>query len=170
MNTNKDNRDYDRDKEQQNQDRDQKQQSQDRVQNQDADHIRGYGGQAQQNKEDEKKEQQKDHDKDPLKSQNPERLQDDDHRMDKRTNPVEDGDTYDQKLENDSDANLDTESHWNKIKGDYRKRYPNVTDEDVDYRTGEFDNMTDRIAKRTNRKREDVYNEIRDWDSSSQNS
>lgn len=63
----------------------------------------------------------------------------------------------------------ETERRWNNISKDYRRRYPNLTSEDVDYRQGEFDNMTDRIAQRTNRSREDVQNEIRNWDSESDN-
>lgn len=59
----------------------------------------------------------------------------------------------------------DLERKWNSISTDYRKRYPNITSEDVDYRQGEFDNMTERIAKRTNRSRQQVSQEIQDWNS-----
>lgn len=148
MNTNKNSREYGRDQEQQNQDRDHKNQNQNRGQD----------------------EQRKDHDRDQDKLGNPKRLQDNDHRMDKRTNDVEMGDTFRQnKPQGSSTSNYDVESHWNDIKSDYRQRYPDVTDEDVNYKSGEFDNLTDRIAKRTNRNLEDVKNEIRDWDSSTEN-
>lgn len=59
----------------------------------------------------------------------------------------------------------DIESRWQDIESDYRRRYPDITDEDVDYREGEFDNMTDRLAKRTNRSRDQVNDEIQNWDS-----
>lgn len=68
---------------------------------------------------------------------------------------------------NNPDSNRDIESRWQDIESDYRRRYPNVTDEDVNYRQGEFDNMTDRLAKRTNRSRDQVNDEIRNWDSNS---
>ena len=56
------------------------------------------------------------------------------------------------------------ETKWNNIAPSYRERYPTLTEQDVNYREGEFDSMTDRIAKRTNRRREDVLAEIRDWE------
>ena len=58
----------------------------------------------------------------------------------------------------------DLETKWNDIAISYREKYPTLTEDDVDYRVGEFDSMTDRIAKRTNRRREDVLDEIRDWE------
>ena len=140
MSTNKDNREYDRDKELQNKDRDQKENSMDDGTDQ-------------------------------IEPQNPERLKDNNHRMNKRVNEVQGSVSYDQNVHKDNaEYDHDMESHWKDIEGDYRKRYPNVTDEDVNYKSGEFDNMTGRIAKRTNRNRVDVNNEIRDWQSSTQNS
>ena len=106
-----------------------------------------------------------------LKSQNAEQLQDKDHRMNERTNDVQGSVSYDENTRKDTtDSDPDAESRWKDIKSDYRKRYPSITDEDVSYRTGEFDSMTDKIAKRTNRNYEDVNNEIRNWDSSADNS
>ena len=55
------------------------------------------------------------------------------------------------------------EAHWKDIEKDYRACYPNITDEDVYYQKGDFDYMTDRIAKRTHRNREDVHTEVRSW-------
>lgn len=67
-----------------------------------------------------------------------------------------------------SDYNLgETERRWNEINTDYRRRYPNLTSEDVDFRQGEFDNMTDRIAQKTNRSRLEVQDEIKNWNSDS---
>ncbi|WP_051285039.1 hypothetical protein [Aequorivita capsosiphonis] len=59
------------------------------------------------------------------------------------------------------------ENKWNNIKTSYREKYPNLTEEDVNYREGEFDDMTQRVAQRTNRDREQVRNEIRDWQNKS---
>lgn len=67
-----------------------------------------------------------------------------------------------------SNYNLgETERRWNEINTDYRRRYPNLTSEDVDFRQGEFDNMTDRIAQKTNRSRLEVQDEIKNWNSDS---
>lgn len=138
MSINKDNDNTDRDKELQNKDRDQI-------------------------------EKQMDRDKDQNQAPTAERLQDKDHQMDKRVNDVELGDSYRRKLDQkNADEDSTIERRWNDIENDYRKRYPNITDEDVTYQSGDFDNMTGRIAKRTNRNLEEVTNEIRDWERSRQ--
>lgn len=56
------------------------------------------------------------------------------------------------------------EKKWKRIKPKYRDNYPSLTEEDVEYREGEFDDMTERIAQRTNRSREQILHEIRDWE------
>ena len=143
MSTDKDNREYDRDQELQNKDRDQLS-----------------------NENLEQENQPKEGDSDKIEPQNPDRLQDNDHKMNKRTNEVQGSVSYDQNLrQEEGDSNDDVESLWKDIEGDYRRRYPDVTDEDVNYKSGEFDSMTGRIAKRTNRNRQDVNNEIREWHS-----
>ncbi|RXJ44356.1 hypothetical protein [Gelidibacter gilvus] len=144
MSTDDDNRNYDRDKELQDKDRDQKQQEYDR----------------------DIEQQKKDRSTEQIQTENPERLQDNNHRMDQRTNEVQGEVSYDQnRLQETELVKSDNESRWKDIEEDYRKRYPNITDEDVNYRLDGFDDMTGRIAKRTNRNREDVNNEIRDWHS-----
>ncbi|MCK0125071.1 hypothetical protein MWU76_11725 [Gelidibacter sp. F2691] len=55
------------------------------------------------------------------------------------------------------------EDRWETIRKDYRKQYPTITDDDVNYRTGEFDMLTQNIARRTNRSREQVSEEIKNW-------
>lgn len=57
------------------------------------------------------------------------------------------------------------ETMWGTMRTSYQGRYPEVTDKDMDYRQGEFDDMIDRLAARTVQSREDVKNEIRNWDS-----
>lgn len=61
----------------------------------------------------------------------------------------------------------DYEQKWERMSNSYREQYPNLRDKDVEYRTGEFDDMTHRIARRTNRTREDVQMDIRNWKGSS---
>lgn len=61
--------------------------------------------------------------------------------------------------------NGDLEGLWSNIEQDYRKQYPNITEEDITYRTGEFDGMTQKIARRTNRSRDQVVDEIKNWKS-----
>lgn len=56
------------------------------------------------------------------------------------------------------------EERWRGIKGSYRRAYPSLREGDMTYRVGEFDNMTERIAKRTNRSRDQVMAEIRNWE------
>lgn len=72
-------------------------------------------------------------------------------------------------ISDSSFSNQDWQSQWPDIESDYRKRYPSLTEDDVDYSDGDFDSMSDRIAKRTNRNYQDVQNEIRNWTSSNPN-
>lgn len=55
------------------------------------------------------------------------------------------------------------ERNWEGMKQSYRQQYPQITDEDVNFRSGEFDTMTDRIAQRTGRKKHDVHRDILNW-------
>ena len=157
MDTNNHNREHDRD---QDQDREQLKKSQDRGMNlhgkaSEEDELVGKKGAVQPN-------QKKDEALPNSKSAKD--LQDDDHRMDRRTNSGEvDGDKERNNNEKNPDLNRDIESRWLDIESDFRKRYPEVTDEDVRYRTGEFDNMTDRLAKRTNRNVGAITKEIKYW-------
>jgi uncharacterized protein YjbJ (UPF0337 family) len=64
---------------------------------------------------------------------------------------------------NQGEHNQQLERKWNDIENSYREQYPDLTDEDTSYREGEFNEMTQRVADRTNRSREEVQNEIRDW-------
>jgi len=61
------------------------------------------------------------------------------------------------------------EQQWGNIKKSYRQKYPNLTEEDVSYRSGEFDNMTQRVAQKTNRSRDQVNQEIDTWNDKRQN-
>lgn len=144
MSPNTDNRENDRDQELQNKDRDQKQQDRDR----DLD------------------EQKMNNDSHKIDLGNPERLRDKDHKMNKRINDVQGEVSYDENTrQGNQDSHLKKESQWKTIKADYRKKYPNLTDDDVHYKIGEFDIMIGRIAKRTSRNHEEVNSEIKDWNS-----
>jgi|26BtaG_2_1085354.scaffolds.fasta_scaffold02068_7 predicted nucleic acid-binding protein len=70
------------------------------------------------------------------------------------------GYTADSKL-NPSDDSL--EGRWSNIQADYRKKNPSITDDDVNFKSGEFDHMIASIARRTNRSAEDIKNDIRNW-------
>lgn len=132
----------DRNKEKQNRDFDEKRQNQ------------GYkqGGQG------------SDHDKNQKISGNPERLKDSDHRMDQRTNEVQGEVDYgENRHQPNEEANREVESRWKAIESDYRKRYPKITDADVNYKSDDFNSMTRRIAKRTNRTPQEVRKEIKNW-------
>lgn len=67
------------------------------------------------------------------------------------------GYTEDSKL-NSSDDSL--EGRWSNIQADYRKKHPNITDEDID---GDFEHAIASIARRTDRSAEDVKNDIKNW-------
>ncbi len=70
------------------------------------------------------------------------------------------GYTEDSKL-NSSDDSL--EGRWSNIQADYRKKYPNITDDDIKFRDGDFDHAIASIARRTDRSAKDVENDIKNW-------
>jgi hypothetical protein len=72
------------------------------------------------------------------------------------------GFTEDSKL-NFTDDSL--EGRCSNIQSDYRKKYPELRDEDIKYNPNEFDAMVNRIARRTDRSRQEVENDIRGWTS-----
>lgn len=67
------------------------------------------------------------------------------------------GYTEDSKLDNSDDS---LEGRWSNIQADYRKKYPEITDEDVEYEQGEFDQMVAKIARRTDKTTEEIKREI----------
>ncbi|TDU34467.1 hypothetical protein BXY82_2790 [Gelidibacter sediminis] len=67
----------------------------------------------------------------------------------------------DGQLESKYDSGL--EDRWSTIREEYRRHYPSITDKDVDFRTGEFDLLAQNIARRTNRSRDQVLEEIKNW-------
>lgn len=71
------------------------------------------------------------------------------------------GYTKDSKLHN---ADNSLEGQWSNIQADYRKKYPKITDDDINFKSGEFDHMIASVARRTNKSVQEVENEIRSWD------
>lgn len=63
---------------------------------------------------------------------------------------------------NDADNSL--EGRWSNIQADYRRKNPAITDDDINFKDGEFDHMIASVARRTNKSVEDVKNEIREWE------
>ncbi len=72
------------------------------------------------------------------------------------------GYTADSKLNTGDDS---LEGRWSNIQADYRKKNPTITDDDVDSKKRNFDQMIASIARRTNRSTTEIEKEIRDWDS-----
>ncbi len=113
-----------------------------------------------------KKEQNSQGGTEKIQKENPQQLQNDAHKMNKRVNDVQGAVDYDQTARDakDDDHN-EIENRWKNISADYRRRYPNITEDDITYKSGEFDNMIDRIATRTNRDRDAISKEIKNWQS-----
>lgn len=70
------------------------------------------------------------------------------------------GYTADSKLSSGDDS---LEGRWSNIQADYRKKYPNITDDDIDFKDGKFDHMIASVARRTDRSTKEVEKEIREW-------
>lgn len=98
-----------------------------------------------------------------------EELQDNDHKMNKRLNEVQNSVTYNQNIRQDTTNTSDPiERRWNDIKSDYKMHYDSLTDEDLTYKSGDFKSVVERIAKRTHRNPSDVQQEIENWKLSDQ--
>ena len=98
-----------------------------------------------------------------------EELQDNDHKMNKRVNEVQDSVTYNQNIRQDTTNTSDPiERRWNDIKSDYRMHYDSLTDDDMSYDSGDFNSVVERIAQRTHRNPSDVQQEIKNWKLSDQ--
>ncbi len=93
--------------------------------------------------------------------------------MEKNKTKTDDG-TRNQNSTNASNANIDRdedlrrlEERWPVVQDSFRERYPKITDDDVKYNKGEFDNMLGRVENRTGKSRSALENEIRNWDNDS---
>jgi uncharacterized protein YjbJ (UPF0337 family) len=52
---------------------------------------------------------------------------------------------------------------WNQVKGKFKQRYANVTDDDVTFAEGKFDEMLGRLQEKTGKRKEELKREIENW-------
>lgn len=55
------------------------------------------------------------------------------------------------------------EGKWKQIKGEFKKKYANVTDDDMTYTEGKFDELIGRLQEKTGKRKEEVEREIENW-------
>lgn len=55
------------------------------------------------------------------------------------------------------------EGKWNQVKGEFKQKYGNVTDDDTTYAEGKFDEMLGRLQEKTGKRKEDLKQEIETW-------
>lgn len=52
------------------------------------------------------------------------------------------------------------EGKWKQIKGAFREKYGDLTDDDVTYSEGKFDQMLGKLQEKTGKKKEELIEEI----------
>ena len=55
------------------------------------------------------------------------------------------------------------EGKWKQIKGQFKKKYGKITDNDTVYTEGKFDEMLGRLQEKTGKTKEQLKNEIDNW-------
>jgi len=55
------------------------------------------------------------------------------------------------------------EGKWKQIKGNFKEKYGEVTDDDLTYTEGKFDQMLGRLQERTGKTKEEIKEEIDKW-------
>lgn len=55
------------------------------------------------------------------------------------------------------------EGKWKQIKGQFKQKYGEVTNDDVTYAEGKFDDMLGRLQERTGKTKEQIKDEIDKW-------
>ena len=60
-------------------------------------------------------------------------------------------------------TNEELKGKWNQVKGKVKQRYGNLTDDDVTFSEGKFDEMLGRIQEKTGKTKEDLRKEIETW-------
>ncbi len=55
---------------------------------------------------------------------------------------------------------MELEGKWNQVKGNFKQKYGNVTDDDVTFSEGKFDEMLGRLQEKTGKSKEELKNEI----------
>lgn len=52
------------------------------------------------------------------------------------------------------------EGKWKQIKGEFKQKYGELTDDDVTYREGKFDEMLGNLQEKTGKSKEELKDEI----------
>jgi len=55
------------------------------------------------------------------------------------------------------------EGKWNQVKGKFKQKYGNVTDNDLSFAEGKFDEMLGNLQEKTGKKKEEILDEIESW-------
>ena len=52
---------------------------------------------------------------------------------------------------------------WNQVKGKFKQKYGNLTDDDLTFAEGKFEEMLGRIQVKTGKEKEEIRKEIETW-------
>ena len=55
------------------------------------------------------------------------------------------------------------EGKWKQIKGQFQQKYGILTDDDIAFAEGKFDEMVGAIEEKTGKKKEEILEEIENW-------
>ncbi len=55
---------------------------------------------------------------------------------------------------------LEIKGKWNQVKGDLKKKYANLTDDDLTYAEGEEDKLLGKLQEKTGKTRDELTKEI----------
>lgn len=59
--------------------------------------------------------------------------------------------------------NLELEGKWNKVKGAFKQKYGEWFNDDEAFADGKMDEVIGRIQEKSGKTRQEIENEIRDW-------
>ncbi|NIK93578.1 CsbD family protein [Mangrovimonas sp. CR14] len=60
-------------------------------------------------------------------------------------------------------TNEEIKGNWNQIKGKVKQSYGDLTDDDLTFAEGKFDEMLGRIQEKTGKTKEELREEIAKW-------
>ncbi|PZD79546.1 CsbD family protein [Mesonia sp. K7] len=60
-------------------------------------------------------------------------------------------------------TNEELKGKWNQLKGKVKQKYGDLTDDDVTFSEGKFDEMLGRIQEKTGKTKEELREEISRW-------
>jgi len=52
---------------------------------------------------------------------------------------------------------------WKQIKGKFKQKYADLTDDDLKYAEGKSDELLGRLQEKLGKSKEEIKNEIREW-------